>query len=130
MRVLSALSTCLSYSGNPSRIGSVVTLLTLFQALFSLQGSLLVEGDSEGASYVHQLINDVKKTGCEGIDTSPLMQQYEVQLCSKADAEAALDCVIMMALAACIENVSQDGHRHILSNVMTAKVRMPYLLSA
>jgi hypothetical protein len=123
--VLSALSTCPSYSGDPSRIGSVVTLLTLFQALFSLQGSLLVEDDSEGASYVHQLIDDVKKTGCEGIDTSLLMQQYDVQLRSKADAEAALDCVIMMALAACIENVSHDGHRHILSNVMRAKVRMP-----
>jgi len=125
MRALSALSTCLSYSGDPSRIGSLVTLLTLFQALYSLQGSLLVEGDSEGASYVHRLISDVKKAGCEGIDTSLLMQQYEVQLRSKADAEAALDCIIMMALAACIENVTHDAHRHILNNVMRAKVRMP-----
>lgn len=125
MRALSALSTCLCYSGDASRIGSFVTLLTLFQALFSLQGSLLVEGDSEGASYVHQLINDVKKAGCEGIDTSLLMQQYEVQLRSKADAEAALDCVIIMALAACIENVTNDGHLHILNNVMRAKVCMP-----
>jgi len=125
MRVLSALSTCLSYSGDPSRIGSFVTLLTLFQALYSLQGSLLVDDDSEGASCVHRLINDVKKAGCEGIDTSLLMQQYEVQLRSKADAEVALDCIIMMALAACLENVTHDGHRHILNNVMRAKVRMP-----
>ena len=130
MRVLSAFSTCLSYLDDPSRIGSFVTLLTLFQALFSLQGSLLVEGDSEGASYVHQLINDVKKAGCEGIDTSLLMQQYEVQLRSKADAEVALDCIIMMALAACIQNVSQDGHRHILNNVMRAKVRMSSICEA
>jgi len=94
MRVLSALAICLSYSGDPSEIGLFVILSTLFQVLFSLQGSLLAEGDSEGASYVQNLINGVTRVGREGIDASLLMQQYGVQLRSEADVQAVLDCVI------------------------------------
>jgi hypothetical protein len=122
MRVLSVLSICLSYSSNSSETGSFVTLLTLFQALFPLQGSLLAEGDLEGASTVHELINGVKKAGCEGLNASLLMQQYGVQLRNEADAQVVLDCVIMMALAACIENVAHDEHRHMLDSVIAAKV--------
>jgi hypothetical protein len=122
MRVLSALAICLSYSGDPSEIGSFVILPTLFQALFSLQGSLLAEGDPEGASYVQNLINGITRVGCEGVDASLLMQQYGVQLRSEADVQAVLDCVIMMALAACIENTTYGEHWHMLNSVMVAKV--------
>jgi hypothetical protein len=124
MRVLSVLSTCLSYSGNSLETGSFVTLLTLFQALFPLQGSLLAEGELEGASYVNELINGVKKAACEGLDASLLAQQYGVQLQNEADAQAVLDCVTMMALAACIENVAHDEHWHILDSVIVEKVSM------
>lgn len=122
MRVLSALSICLPHSGDSPEIGSFVTLLTLLQALFPLQGSLLAEGDLEGASSVHELINGVKKAGCEVLDASLLMQQYGVQLQNEADAQAVLDCVTMMALAACIENVAHDERRHMLNSVIAAKV--------
>lgn len=121
-RVLNALSTCLSYSGDSSGTGSFVILLTLFQTLFSLQGSLLAEGDLEGASYVHELISGVKKAGCEGFDASLLMQQYGVQLRSEADVQVVLDCMIMMALATCIENVAHEEHRHMLNSVIATKV--------
>jgi hypothetical protein len=122
LRVLGALSICLFSSGRPSKTGWFVILQTLFQALFSLQGSLLAEGDSEGASYVHELITGVRKVGCEGLDASLLMQQYGVQLRSEADAQAVLDCVVIMALAICTENATGGEHRYILSNVMAAKV--------
>src|SRR6266566_9432575 len=103
MRVLGALFTCL-FSSDPSRTESVTILQTLFQVLFSLQGSLLAEGDLEGASYVLELINDVKKAGCEGLNASLVLQQYGDQIRSEADAQAVLDCLIIMALAACMEN--------------------------
>jgi len=128
MRVLSALAICLSYSGDPSEIGSFVILPTLFQALFSLQGSLLAEGDPEGASYVQNLINGITRVGCEGVDASLLMQQYGVQLRSEADVQAVLDCVIMMALAACIENTTYGEHWHMLNSVMVAKVSIRCIL--
>jgi hypothetical protein len=122
MRVLGALFTCLVSPGDPSKTGSVIILQTLFQALFSLQGSLLAEGDSEGASYVHELIKGVKKIACEGLNASLLMQQYGDQVRSEADAQAVLDCVIVMALAACMENAPDAERRYMLNNVMTVKV--------
>jgi hypothetical protein len=122
MRVLNVLSICLFSFDDTSKTGSSIILLTLFQALFSLQGSLLAEGDLEGASYVHELINGVKKAEYKGIDAPLLVQQYEVQLRSEADVQAVLDCVVMMALAACIENVAHDEHRHMLNSVITAMV--------
>lgn len=63
MKALVALSTCLFSSAGPFVTGSFVHLQTLFQALFSLRGSLLAEDESEGASYVHELIDGVKKAG-------------------------------------------------------------------
>lgn len=121
-RALNALFTCLFSSGDPSKIGSVVILQTLFQALFSLQGSLLVEGDSEGASYVHELINGVKKAGCEGLNATLLVQQYGDRVHPEADAQAALDCVIFMALATCTENAPDGERRFMLDNLMAVKV--------
>jgi hypothetical protein len=122
MRVLDTLSTCLFSSGDLSKTGSVIILQTLFQALFSLQGSLLAEGDSEGASYVYELINGVKKTGCEGLNASQLTQQYGAQVRSEADAQAVLDCVIIMALATCTENAPDGERRYVLDNVIAVKV--------
>jgi hypothetical protein len=124
MRVLHALWSCLSSPEDPFGIRSPIILQTLFQALFSLQGSLLAEGDSEEASYVHGLINGVKRAGCQGLDASMLTQQYGVQIQSEADAHAILDCVIVMALAACTENATDGEHQHILPNLVAAKVRM------
>lgn len=121
-RVLNALFTCLFSSGDPSKIGSVIILQTLFQALFSLQGSLLAEGDSEGASYVYELINGVKKAGCEGLNASLFVQQYGDQVRSEADAQAILDCVIVMALATCTENAPDGERRFMLNNLMAVKV--------
>jgi hypothetical protein len=122
MRVLGALFTCLLSSGDPSKTGSVTILQTLFQVLFSLQGSLLAEGDLEGASYVLELINSVKKTGCEGLNASLVMRQYGDQIRSEADAQAVLDCLIIMALAACMENAQGGESRYMLNNVMAVKV--------
>lgn len=122
MRVLGALFTCLFSSGDPSKTGSVTILQTLFQVLFSLQGSLLAESDLEGASYVLELINGVKKTGCEGLNASLVMQQYGDQIRSEADAQAVLDCLIIMALAACTENAPDGERRYMLNNVMAVKV--------
>ena len=122
MRVLGALFTCLLSSGDLSKTASIIILQTLFQALFSLQASLLAEGDSEGASYVHELINGVKKTGCEGLNASLLMQQYGGQICSEADSQAVLDCVIIMALATCTENAPDGERRYMLNDVMAVKV--------
>lgn len=122
MRVLGALFTYLSSSGDPSKTGSVTILQTLFQALFSLQGSLLAEGDLEGASYVLELINGVKKTGCEELNASLVMQQYGDQIRSDADARAVLDCLIIVALAACMENAPDGERRYMLNNVMAVKV--------
>ena len=124
MRVLHALWSCLSSPEDPFGIRSPIILQTLFQALFSLQGSLLAEGDSDEASYVHGLIYGVKRAGCEGLDVSMLIQQYGVQLQSEADAHAILDCMIIMALAACTENATNGEHQHILPNLVAAKVRM------
>jgi hypothetical protein len=124
MRMLDVLSLCLASSGDPFGTGSPIILQTLFQALFSLQGSLLALGDSEGASHVHELINAVKSAGCEGLDVFMLTQQYGAQLLSEADAHAILDCVIIMALAACTENATDGEHRYILHNVVAAKVRI------
>lgn len=121
-RVLGALSTCLFPSGDLYETGSVIILQTLFQALFSLQSSLLAEGDSEGAAYVHELIDGVKMAGSKGLDAPLLMQQYGVQLHSEADARAVLDCVIIIALAACTENANDGEHHYLLSNVTAAKV--------
>jgi hypothetical protein len=120
MRVLGALSACTS--GDSSETGSVATLLTLFQVLFSLQGSLLAEGDLKGASYVLELINAVKKAGCEGLNASLVMQQYGDQIRSEADAQAVLDCLIIMALAACMENALDGERRYMLNNVIAVKV--------
>jgi hypothetical protein len=122
MRVLGTLSTCLFSSGDLSKTGSVIILQTLFQALFSLQGSFLAEGDSEGAAYVHELISGIKKTGSEEINTSLLMQQYGDQVRSEADAQAVLDCVTIMALAACTENAPDGERRYMLDNMMAVKV--------
>jgi hypothetical protein len=122
MRVLGSLSICLFSSGDPSKTGSVTILQTLFQVLFSLQGSLLAEGDLEGASYVLELINGVKKSGCEGLNASLVMQQYGDQIRSEADAQAVLDCLIMMALAACTENALDGERRYMLNNVVVMKV--------
>jgi hypothetical protein len=120
MRVLGALSAC--SSSDPSKTESVTILLTLFQVLFSLQGSLLAEGDLEGASYVLELINVVKKTGCEGLNVSLVMQQYGDQIRSEADAQAVLDCLIIMALAACMDNTFNGERLYMLNNVMAVKV--------
>lgn len=125
--MLGALSTCLFSSGDPSKTGSVTILETLFQVLFSLQGSLLAEGDSEGASYVLELINSVKKTGCEVLNASLVMQQYGDQIRSEADAQAVLDCLIIIALAACTENALGGERQYMLNNVMTVKVGTNYL---
>jgi hypothetical protein len=122
MRVLGALSTCLFSSGDPSKTGSVTILETLFQVLFSLQGSLLADGDLEGASYALELINNVKKTGCEWLNASLVMQQYGDQIRSEADAQAVLDCLIIMALAACTENALGGERQYMLNNVMAVKV--------
>ena len=119
MRVLGALSAC--SSGDPSKTGSVNILQTLFQVLFSLQGSL-TESDSEGASYVLKLINGIKKTGCKGLNSSLVMQQYGDQIRSEADAQAVLDCLIIMALAVCTENALDGERRYMLNNVMAMKV--------
>ena len=124
MRALGALSSYLLSSDDLLETGSPVILQTLFQALFSLQGSLLAGGDSEEASYVHELIKGIQKAGCEGLDASMLLQQYEAQLVSEADAHAILDCVIIMALAACMENAPDGEHRFILHNVVAVKVSM------
>jgi hypothetical protein len=124
MRVLDVLSLCLLSSGDPFGTGSPIILQTLFQALFSLQGSLLAEGDSEEASYVHELINTAKSAVREGLDASMLIQQYGTKLLSEADAHAILDCVIIMALAACTENAADGEHQYILRNVVATKVRM------
>lgn len=121
MRVLGDLFTCLLSSGDPSKTGSVTILQALFQFLFSLHGSLLAEGDSEGASYVLKLINGVKKTGCEGLNASSVMQQYGDHICSEADAQAVLDCLIVMALAACMENALDGERRYMLNNMMAVK---------
>jgi hypothetical protein len=120
MRVLGALSVCTS--SDPSKTGTVNILLTLFQVLFSLQGSLLAEGDSKGASYVLELINVVKKAGYEGLNASSVMQQYGDQIRSEADAQAVLDCLVIMALAACTENALNGERRYMLNNVMAVKV--------
>jgi hypothetical protein len=120
MRVLGALSPCTS--GDSSETGSVAILLTLFQVLFSLQGSLLAEGDLKGASYVLELVNTVKKAGCEGLNASLVMQQYGDQIRSEADAQAVLDCLIIMALAACTENALDGERRYMLNNVIAVKV--------
>ncbi len=122
MRVLGALFTCLFSSGDPPKTGSVTILQTLFQVLFSLQGSLLAEGDSEGGSYVHELINGLKKTGCERLDASSVMQQYGDQVRSEADAQAVVDCLIIMALAACTENAPDGERRYMLNNMIAVKV--------
>ena len=127
MGVLGALSTCLLSSSDPSKIGSVTILQTLFQVLFSLQGSLLAEGDLEGASYVLELINGVKKTGCEGLNASLVMQQFGDQIRSEADAQAVLDCLIIMALAACMENAPDGERRYMLDNVVAVKVGTNYI---
>jgi hypothetical protein len=112
------LSTCLFPSVGRFANRSFVHLQTLFQALFSLQGSLLAEGDSEGASYVLELIDGVRKVAHkEGLGGSMLIQQYEVQLGSEADTQAILDFVVIMALAACLENATQGEHRYILHHL-------------
>jgi len=122
MRVLGVLSTCLISPGYLSGTRSFIILQTLFQTLFSLRGSLLAEGDPEGVSYVTELINGVKKAGCEGLDASLLMQHYGVQLRNGADALAVIDCVVIMALGACMEHAANGEHWHILNQVMDAKV--------
>ncbi|KAI9507284.1 hypothetical protein F5148DRAFT_1285409 [Russula earlei] len=96
MRVLAILSTCLFSSGHPFGTGSFITVQTLFQTLFSLQGSLLEEDDSEGASYVTELINDAKK--------------------ARTDAQAVMDCMIIIALSACVENATYGEHQYVLNN--------------
>jgi hypothetical protein len=120
MRVLGTLSVC--SCGDALKTESVTILLTLFQVSFSLQGSLLVEGDLRGAPYVLELINVIKKTGCEGLNASLVMQQYGDQIRSEADAQAVLDCLIIMALAACMENALDGERRYMLNNVMAVKV--------
>jgi len=123
MKALFALSTCLFSSVGLFGTGSFVHLQTLFQALFSLQVSLLVESDSEGASYVHELIDGVRKVGQkEGLGGSMLIQQYEVQLVSEADTQAILDFAVIMALAACLESAVQGEHRYILHHLTETKV--------
>ncbi len=124
MRVLGALFTCLFSSGDSSKIGSVTILQTLFQVLFSLQGALLSEGDSEGASYVLELTHGVKKTGSEELNASLVTQQYGDKIRSEADAQAVLDCLIIMALAACTENAPHGERRYMLRKVMDMKVSM------
>lgn len=115
MKALVALSTCLFSSAGPFVTGSFVHLQTLFQALFSLRGSLLAEDESEGASYVHELIDGVKKAGSkEWLGGSVLVQQYEVQFVSEADTKAVVDFAVIMALAACLESAMQGEHRYIL----------------
>ena len=120
MRVLGALSVC--SCGDALKTESVTILLTLFQVSFSLQGSLLAEGDLRGASYILELINAIKKTGCEGLNAFLVMQQYGDQIRSEADAQAVLDCLVIMALAACMENALDGERRYMLNNVMAVKV--------
>ncbi|KAH9003355.1 hypothetical protein EDB86DRAFT_3073128 [Lactarius hatsudake] len=92
MKALVALSTHLFSSAGLFAAGSFVHLQTLIQSLFSLQVSLLAEGDPEGASYVRELIDGVREAGRkEGLGSSMLVQKYEVQLVSKADAQAILE---------------------------------------
>ena len=123
MKALVALSTCLFPSVGLFVNHSFVHLQTLFQALFSLQGSLLAEGDSEGASYVHELIDGVRKAvSKEGLGGSIVIQQYEVQLFSEADTQAILDLAVIMGLAACLESAMQGEHRYILRHLMEMMV--------
>ncbi|KAH9171401.1 hypothetical protein EDB89DRAFT_2179290 [Lactarius sanguifluus] len=122
MKALVALSTCLFSSAGLFAAGSFVHLQTLFQTLFSLQVSLLAEGDSEGASYVRELIDGVRKVGRnEGLGSSMLIQKYEVQLVSEADTQAILEFAVIMALAACLESAMQDEHRYILHHLAEMK---------
>ena len=123
MRVLVALSTCLFPSVGPLVNRSFVHLQTLFQALFSLQGSLLAEGDSEGVSYMHELIDGVRNVvRKEGVGGSVMIHQYEVQLVPEADTQAILDFAVVMALAACLENAMQGEHRYILHQLTETMV--------
>ncbi|KAI9438560.1 hypothetical protein H4582DRAFT_2076182 [Lactarius indigo] len=122
MKALVALSTCLFSTAGLFASGSFVHLQTLFQALFSLQVSLLAEGDSEGALYVRELIDGVRKVGSkEGLGGSMLIQEYEVQLVSEADTQAILDFAVIMALAACLESATQGEHRYFLHHLVETK---------
>ncbi|KAH8987795.1 hypothetical protein EDB92DRAFT_2013926 [Lactarius akahatsu] len=122
MKALVALSTYLFSSAGLFAAGSFVHLQTLFQSLFSLQVSLLAEGDPEGASYVRELIDGVRKVGRkEGLGSSMLVQKYEVQLVSEADTQAILEFAVIMALAACLESAMQGEHRYILHHLAEMK---------
>jgi hypothetical protein len=128
MKALVALSTCLFPSVGRSATRSFIHLQTLFQALFSLQGSLLAESDSEGASYVLELIDGVRKVAHqEGLGGHMLIQQYEVQLGSEADTQAILDFAVIMALSSCLENATQGEHRHILYHLTEMTVSVGYI---
>ena len=127
MKALIALSTCLSPPVGRSATRSFIHLQTLFQALFSLQGSLLAEGDSEGASYVLELIDGMRKVAHKELGDSMLIQQYEVQLGSEADTQAVLDFVVIMALSSCLENAMQSEHRYILRHLTEMMVSIGYI---
>ena len=127
MKALIALSTSLFPTVGRFVIRSFVHLQTLFQALFALRGSLLAEGDSEGASYILELIDRVRKVVHKGgLGGSMLIQQYEVKLGSEADTQAILDITVIMALAACLENAMQGEHRYILRHLTEMTVSMSY----
>ncbi len=122
-RALVALSTSFYSSAGLFVTSSFVNLQTLFQALFSLQGFLLAEGDLEGALYVHELIDGVRKVvHKEGLGGSMLVQQNEVQLVSEADVQATLGFAVFMALAAYLESTTQSEYRFVLHNFMEMKV--------
>lgn len=128
MKTLVVLSACLFPSVGRSATRSFIHLQTLLQALFSLQASLLAEGDSEGASYVLELIDGVRKVAHqEGLGGAMLIQQYEVQLGSEADARAVLDFAVIMALASCLENATQGEHRYILHHLTEMTVSIDYI---
>ena len=127
MKALIALSTCLFPSVGRSSTRSFIHLQTLFQALFSLQGSLLSEGDSEGASRVLELIDGVRKVAPQDFGGSMLIQQYEVQLGSEADTQAILDFAVIMALSSCLENATESEHRYILHHLTEMLVSIGYI---
>lgn len=128
MKALVALSTCLFPSVGRFVTRSFVHLQTLFQAQFALRGFLLSEGDSEGASYVLELIDGVRTAAHkERLGGSMLILQHKVQLSSEADAQAILDFAVIMALAACLENAMQGEHRYILHHLAEMTVSIGYI---
>ncbi|KAI0266517.1 hypothetical protein BC834DRAFT_823723 [Gloeopeniophorella convolvens] len=114
MRLLGLLSSCLFTSGSSFRTGSPTILQTLFQALFSIQAALLADADADGASYLRELVAGVRKGSSEDLDGLLLEQQYGVQVLSDADAAAAVDCLMVMALAACLENSPERERQHVI----------------